>query len=82
MSAIALFADCQFRTSMRSHASGDEYLATHRRNERPVDEVAAGFLSSSCVATAAMGGVKASGIGRELGTDAIGADQQFKSIYA
>jgi aldehyde dehydrogenase (NAD+) len=31
---------------------------------------------------APFGGVKASGIGRELGPDAIGAYQQFKSIYA
>jgi acyl-CoA reductase-like NAD-dependent aldehyde dehydrogenase len=31
---------------------------------------------------APFGGVKASGIGRELGPNAIGAYQQFKSIYA
>jgi acyl-CoA reductase-like NAD-dependent aldehyde dehydrogenase len=31
---------------------------------------------------APFGGVKASGIGRELGPDAITAYQQFKSIYA
>jgi len=31
---------------------------------------------------APFGGVKASGIGRELGPEAIGAYQQFKSIYA
>ena len=31
---------------------------------------------------APFGGVKASGIGRELGPDAIGAYQQFKSLYA
>lgn len=30
---------------------------------------------------APFGGVKASGIGRELGPEAIGAYQQFKSIY-
>jgi aldehyde dehydrogenase (NAD+) len=31
---------------------------------------------------APFGGVKASGIGRELGPDAITAYQQFKSIYS
>jgi aldehyde dehydrogenase (NAD+) len=31
---------------------------------------------------APFGGVKASGIGRELGPEAITAYQQFKSIYA
>jgi aldehyde dehydrogenase (NAD+) len=31
---------------------------------------------------APFGGVKANGIGRELGPDAITAYQQFKSIYA
>jgi hypothetical protein len=31
---------------------------------------------------APFGGVKASGIGRELGPNAIGAYQQLKSIYA
>jgi acyl-CoA reductase-like NAD-dependent aldehyde dehydrogenase len=30
---------------------------------------------------APFGGVKASGIGRELGPEAIGSYQQFKSIY-